>query len=84
MKNYYVSKYLNLIPLKDTYLLFNGFNGCIDEVSKEMGELLNNKETIISSEHIADVEIEFLQKEGILQILLRKKRKMNLLSLLRK
>ncbi len=64
MKNYYVSKYLNLIPLKDTYLLFNGFNGCIDEVSKEMGELLNNKETIISSEHIADVEIEFLQKRG--------------------
>ncbi|SHI75241.1 radical SAM/SPASM domain-containing protein [Lutispora thermophila] len=64
MKNYYVSKYLNIIPLKDTYLLFNGFNGCIDEVSKEMGQLLSNKDKVVSSQDIADVEIEFLQRRG--------------------
>lgn len=40
---YYVSNYLNVISLEKTDLLFNGFNGCMDEVEKSLGDILRNK-----------------------------------------
>lgn len=64
MKSYYVSKYLNIIHLTDTYLLFNGFNGCLDEVSEKLGDLLTENGKIASSKDVSKEEIEFLLKRG--------------------
>lgn len=37
---YYVSRYLNVIDLGSASLLFNGVNGCLDEVSVTLGDIL--------------------------------------------
>ena len=41
---YRTSSYLNVIPLDDgqTSLLFNGVNGCLDEVPRALGEILSS------------------------------------------
>ena len=41
---YYASRYLNVVDLGDgrVSLLFNGVNGCLDEVAKELGDVLSS------------------------------------------
>lgn len=65
MKNYHVNRYLNVIDLEENKLLLNGFNGCIDEVGDELGEILiNNKIISKEIEDIDDETIDYLQKRG--------------------
>lgn len=39
---YYISRYLNAIDLGETVLLFNGVNGCLDEVSGKPAAILKS------------------------------------------
>jgi uncharacterized protein len=62
---YCVSRYLNIINIEDgkTSLLFNGMNGCIDEIPRELGDILvSRSRTMISK--IPSVNIEFLKNRG--------------------
>ena len=40
MAEYRVSRYLNVVDLGDTALLFNGVNGCLDEVPQRLADIL--------------------------------------------
>lgn len=64
MKNCYVSNYLNIISLKNTSLLFNGFSGSVDEVSKDLGDFLKNNKRIKKQNAILEEEINFLMNRG--------------------
>lgn len=64
MKKYYVSHYLNVIPLGKSFLLFNGINGCIDEVTQNLGTILNNKNILYEHDFSSQAEMEYLLKRA--------------------
>ncbi|MEI7482643.1 MAG: hypothetical protein WCK75_09885 [Elusimicrobiota bacterium] len=45
-EKHYVSRYLNIIDLDDPKisLLFNGVNGCMDEIPRELGDILSSRD----------------------------------------
>lgn len=63
MSSYYLSRYLNVIDLGDSALLFNGVNGCLDEVSGLPAEILKSGSPGRLAE-LASGEIEALLKRG--------------------
>ncbi len=64
MNEYFTSQYLNVIDLGETSLLFNGTNGCLDEVSKELGGRLSDKKSIKDFSFLGKDDISFLAKRG--------------------
>lgn len=59
----YVSRYLNIIKLKDGALLFNGVNGCLDEVPAPLAALLSSgSEAGLAGLNPGD--LGFLEKRG--------------------
>jgi uncharacterized protein len=72
MKNsdYQVSHYLNIIDLDDqqTSLLFNGVNGCLDEIPSDLADILSSGDTIeINS--LPRANLDYLAKRGHLTTL---------------
>lgn len=69
-KNYYVSRYLNIISLSnyETVLLFNGVNGCLDEVPLELGRILSthNRHRLNA---LSDDNLNLLEKRGHITVL---------------
>lgn len=63
-KRYYVSQYLNVIELDKTALLFNGTNGCLDEVSKELGCHLRSSQRPDVFSFLSGDDVGFLEKRG--------------------
>ncbi len=65
MKRYYISRYLNIISLDDdkTSLLFNGVNGCLDEVPKELGDILSSQEQSLIG-RLSPANLDSLAKRG--------------------
>jgi len=64
-EKYRASRYLNFVDLGDgkSSLLFNGINGCLDEVPRELAELLSGKdEARINS--LSPANRDFLCKRG--------------------
>jgi hypothetical protein len=61
---YYVSRYLNVIDLDGpgTALLFNGVNGCLDEISKELGNHLRSAKGLDSFAFLGESDIRFLKR----------------------
>lgn len=68
MSQYRPSRYLNLIDLGKSALLFNGVNGCIDEVPQKLAEILRagDPERLGA---LGSGEIELLTKRGHLTTL---------------
>jgi len=62
---YYVSRYLNVIDLDcgEKSLLFNGVNGCLDEVPRELGSVLASGEHARLRE-ISPTNLKFLSERG--------------------
>jgi len=63
--SYHVSRYLNVIDLDDreTSLLFNGMNGCMDEVPNALAAiLLSNEKVDLNS--LPKTNLDFLAKRG--------------------
>ena len=63
MNGYYVSRYLNIIDLGDTALLFNGVNGCLDEISGKLAETLKSGDAARLAA-LSPEEAGFLVKRG--------------------
>lgn len=63
MKNQYISQYLNVIDLENSALLFNGINGCMDAVSKKLGDSLRTKDAETLA-FLSPKDMEFLTKRG--------------------
>ncbi|MFA6093644.1 MAG: radical SAM protein [Elusimicrobiota bacterium] len=62
MSDYFISRYLNVINLGETALLFNGTNGCLDEVSKELGDILRRGNANL--DFLSTDDLLFLRKRG--------------------
>lgn len=67
---YHASRYLNIIALDDgkTSLLFNGVNGCLDEVPKELGDILLSRDQS-GIQRLSLSNLDFLAKRGHITIL---------------
>ncbi|HCC47409.1 MAG TPA: hypothetical protein DEQ38_04745 [Elusimicrobia bacterium] len=65
IENYRTSRYLNVADLGDGdfSLLFNGINGCLDEVPKELAALLASGDADRLNQ-LAPANLEFLNKRG--------------------
>lgn len=61
--NYNVSRYLNVIDLEEGALLFNGVNGCLDEISKPLAEILRSGDGARLA-GLAKGDVETLIKRG--------------------
>ena len=63
---YYVRRYLNVIDLDGpgTALLFNGVNGCLDEISKELGNHLRSAKGLDGFDFLGESDIRFLKERG--------------------
>jgi len=62
---YYVSRYLNVVHLDcgERALLFNGVNGCLDEVPRELGDILSDgRQTFLRK--LSPVNLDFLARRG--------------------
>lgn len=68
MNKYYVSQYLNVIDLENSALLFNGINGCMDAVSRKLGNSLRAKDAEALT-FLPPQDLEFLSKRGHLTTL---------------
>ncbi|MEI7527417.1 MAG: radical SAM protein [Elusimicrobiota bacterium] len=65
IKRSYTSRYLNIINLDDgkTSLLFNGVNGCLDEVPKELGDILSSRDQSQLG-RLSPANLDFLARRG--------------------
>lgn len=63
MTKYHISQYLNVIDMEDSALLFNGVNGCMDAVSRKLGDSLRTKDAGTLS-FLSPKDIDFLAKRG--------------------
>ena len=63
MNKYRPSRYLNVIELDNTALLFNGVNGCLDEVSLKLAEGLRSQDTSALG-FLSEADRNFLAKRG--------------------
>lgn len=68
MNKYFVSQYLNVIDLENSALLFNGINGCMDTVSRKLGDSLRAKDAEALT-FLPPQDLEFLAKRGHLTTL---------------
>jgi len=79
MKKYRLSNYLNIIKLTKNYLLFNGFNGCMDEISEELGEKLEElqknkvKQIKLINRYLEEEEKLYFVKRGYITVFSEKK-----------
>lgn len=67
---YRISRYLNIIALNDgkASLLFNGVNGCLDEVPRELGDILLSRDQS-QIRRLSRSNLDFLSKRGHLTVL---------------
>lgn len=69
MKPYYISQYTNVIELDESALLFNGINGCIDEVSRTLADVFKCGVIDAGNQMMTQGELDFLLKRGHLTTL---------------
>lgn len=69
MSTYFASQYLNCIELETSYLLFNGGNGAMDEVSKGLGNILQRSSPSINIDGLSETELNYLNKRGHITLL---------------
>lgn len=69
-RKYYVSRYLNIINLDNgkTTILFNGVNGCLDEIPRELGELLSSGDRARIN-NLSTSNLDLLGKRGHITVL---------------
>ena len=68
MIKHYISRYLNIVDLGGSALLFNGVNGCLDEISGKLIDILKSGD----SEKLADLSqenINLLARRGHITLL---------------
>lgn len=69
-KEYSVSRYLNIINLDggEADILFNGVNGCLDEIPRELGDILSSRDQARIN-GLSRSNLDFLAKRGHITVL---------------
>ena len=69
-REYYISRYLNIIKLNDgkAAILFNGVNGCLDEIPLELGDILSSRDRPRINK-LSPSNLDFLAKRGHITVL---------------
>lgn len=64
MSKPYISRYLSLIDLEDSVLMFNGFSGSMDVVRRDFAEKLRGVMKGGDLDFVSESELAFLKKRG--------------------